>query len=91
MRYVRVVAKNFNRLAPGVPPALMDRAAAGLVKETDIEDVNLRLQNLKNLEGVDHALLKKLAERLSQQRGRIHRSPGKEKPRDPEPSALMAR
>lgn len=65
MRYVWVAAKNFNRLASELPADLKDRAAAALVKETDIEDKNLRLQNLHNLEGVNHPLLKALAEKLS--------------------------
>ena len=65
IRYVWVVAKNFNRLSPDRPPATMDRAAAAIVKQMDTDDVNRRLQHLNNLEGVNHPRFKELAQKLS--------------------------
>ena len=64
-RLVWLVAMNFKWMQQNLPPELADRAAAALVKVVESGDADLRLQNLGNITGADHPLIREMLERLS--------------------------
>lgn len=67
MRLVWLVAINQKRLRlhHNLDELLSARAAAALVKATEVEDKKVLLQNLANITGVDHPAIREMLRRLS--------------------------